>query len=400
MSLVFISYRHDDCPYAAHLIWDKLAARLGVPAVFIDDQRVAGGEYWDASINSHLDIAFVIIAVIGKRWLTQLTKRQKAGKRDYVREELERAIRSNKTILPVLVEGVGVPDEHTIPESIRAVFQSQAVTLSPSTSFSRDTQDLIDRVISLVGDEPKPSMVSLPAGTFTMGSNRKNAGWDEKPQFKVEISRPFRMSKTPITISHFNSLPGIESVSWPFADEEHYPAHNISWEAAVRFCNQLSEVRGLPPYYDFDGELPRIPNPSGEGYRLPTEAEWEYACRANTTTLRYFRNSPIREYAHIGDNSPQRVGHLRSNDFKLCDMNGNVWEWVWDAYDERWYQLICAIKNGPVRDPRNDDGFHRVVRGGSFRSSAKEIGSTIRRSMYYTAEEDDVGFRIVQSCLC
>ena len=134
----------------------------------------------------------------------------------------------------------------------------------------------------------------------------------------------------------------------------------------MKFCNNLSEKEGLKSFYEFDGQTVRVPDWKGPGYRLPTEAEWEYACRAKSTTPYSFGAAPtgLNEHGWYEGNSGGQthpVGQKSSNTFGLFDMHGNIWEWCWDEYDERYYQ------ESPVDDPRGPTGAAAcaVIRGGS-----------------------------------
>ena len=143
----------------------------------------------------------------------------------------------------------------------------------------------------------------------------------------------------------------------------------VSWFDAIKFCNALSLKENLPPYYEIDGETVRIR--SGTGYRLPTEAEWEYACRAGSKTKYSFgdNGAALGQFAWFDGNSQvdnqyttHPVGQKSPNKFGLFDMHGNVWEWCWDYYAEDTYKnktLSHVDPTGP------STGTSRVLRGGS-----------------------------------
>ncbi len=136
---------------------------------------------------------------------------------------------------------------------------------------------------------------------------------------------------------------------------------NVSWDDAIAFCNKLSELEGLKPYY----QLGVVSQPGGEGYRLPTEAEWEYACRAGSTTRYSFGDDAARLGGTLVDGNsggkPHSVGQKRPNAWGLYDMHGNVLEWCWDGYAPGYFQQT------PGADPVGpSQAADRVLRGGSW----------------------------------
>ncbi len=218
----------------------------------------------------------------------------------------------------------------------------------------------------------------IPAGAFMMGSP-VNDGVPldpERPQHRVRITRPFYLGVHEVTQAQYEAVMG-NNPSYFSANAggqaevagqltDRHPVESVAWPDAVAFCNKLSEKEGLKPFYELDGETARVPDWSGSGYRLPTEAEWEYGCRANSTTTYSFGNDPTEAgaYAWSADNSGGRthpVGEKRSNPFGLFDMHGNVWEWCWDEFGDRYFD------ESPVDDPRGPTGItppRRVIRGG------------------------------------
>jgi formylglycine-generating enzyme required for sulfatase activity len=221
----------------------------------------------------------------------------------------------------------------------------------------------------------------IPAGEFLMGSpdNDKGAEKHEKPQHRVRITRPFYLGAYEVTQAQYEAVmgnnPSYFSASGNGSDRvvagqstDRHPVENVSWLDAVKFCNKLGEMEGRPPFFEIDGENVRVPDWSRPGYRLPTEAEWEYACRANAPTVtRYsFGNdaASLGEFAWYKGNSGRKthpVGETRPNGFGLFDMHGNVWEWCWDGYGEGYY------KESREDDPRGSDGAaNRVLRGGAW----------------------------------
>ena len=206
--------------------------------------------------------------------------------------------------------------------------------------------------------------VSVPAGTFMMGaSDDDEEAYDhEKPRHEVTLSRGFLMGKTPVTQALWEAVMG-ENPSYFSACGTECPVEQVSWYDAVGFCNALSQAVGLAPAYRIgEGEKPSVAcDFAAPGYRLPSEAEWEYAARAGTR-LRYAGGDTVDEVGWYSGNSGKKthpVAQKAPNAWGLYDMSGNVWEWVWD-----WYG---AYASGVQQDPMGvSTGAYRVVRGGSW----------------------------------
>ncbi len=219
--------------------------------------------------------------------------------------------------------------------------------------------------------ELRPELMLLPGGSFRMGSpaDEPKRGDNEGPQHEVTVS-PFFLCRTEITQENWQAVMG-ENPSNCDSGCDKLPVHSISWLDAVDFMNRLTELENTA--YASDKQMSLCYEIWGEevswdrsctGYRLPTEAEWEYAARAGTVTAYSFGNdaSELGEYAwHAGnsDNRVHEVGTKRANPWGLYDMHGNVWEWVWDWYDRYGAQAATDL-TGP------GDGSTRILRGGSF----------------------------------
>ena len=204
-----------------------------------------------------------------------------------------------------------------------------------------------------------PALVQIPAGKFLMGDKDEV----DAPPHEVVISS-FLMDRHLVTQEQFQKLMGTNPSRWK---GDKNPVEQLRWSDAVKFCNQRSEQEGLQPCYD-----PKTLqcNFDATGYRLPTEAEWEYACRAGTTTAYFFGDSPARagDFAWFDKNSgghPRPVGQKQSNPWGLHDITGNVWEWCHDFYKVDYYQ------ESPRENPRGpNEGQNKVLRGGAWRFSA------------------------------
>ena len=221
-------------------------------------------------------------------------------------------------------------------------------------------------------------MVLIPAGEFTMGGDAGED--DERPARKVKVSA-FYMDVHEVTQEDYVALLGKNPSKFydarnPIASARN-PVERMSWTFATRYCNLRSLKEGLEPCYD---RATPACNFEASGYRLPTEAEWEYACRAGTTTRYSFGNEAGRlgDAAWFEGNSGKKthpVGEKRPNPWGLCDMHGNVREWCHDRYGEE------AYASSPDADPRGPaEGDERVLRGGGWRSSADACRSAARHS--------------------
>ncbi|MFI6503011.1 formylglycine-generating enzyme family protein [Nonomuraea typhae] len=151
---------------------------------------------------------------------------------------------------------------------------------------------------------------------------------------------------------------------------ERWPVTEVSWPEAVAFCDLLSLAEGLRPYYRTG---------AGDGYRLPTEAEWEHACRAGTTGERYGELDAIAWHRGNSGGASHEVGTRQPNAWGLHDMIGNVWEWCWDLYDPARY------------------GEYRVFRGGGWLDPPRGCRASARRRSHPSFHIDDLGFRVARS---
>jgi formylglycine-generating enzyme required for sulfatase activity len=250
------------------------------------------------------------------------------------------------------------------------------------------------------------TLTLIPAGEFFMGSPDEavEAEITEVPSHRVRITKPFYFGVTEVTQAEYESVMGNNpSYFSPKGEGRHrvagqsteqLPVECVSWSDAIQFCNKLSEKDGKKPFYSITGPVIRIEDWNGQGYRLPTEAEWEYACRAGTATptLFSFGDNPLdlAKYGWFRANSDERT-HPASkkppNGFGLHDMHGNVWEWCWDYFDDAFYQ------RSPTSDPVGPAGpSNRVIRGGSWDNRLRQCRSAHRQAG--EGRRHNVGFRI------
>lgn len=229
-------------------------------------------------------------------------------------------------------------------------------------------------------------MVRIPEGTFMMGLENGNTD-NTQPVHRVNVSE-FLMSATEITQRQFQRVMG-KNPSRVIGN--NFPVENASWFDAVRFCNRISELTGLDLCYNTDTWQCDF---SKNGCRLPTEAEWEYACRAGSNEKYCFGNdkSRLTEYAWYSANTSGTypVGVKKPNAWGLYDMHGNVYEWCSDFYDENYY------KNSPINNPTGpQSGSYRVLRGGSWFNHSDYLRSAHRGREHQGVGDSHIGFRVV-----
>ncbi len=214
-------------------------------------------------------------------------------------------------------------------------------------------------------------MVAIPAGKIELRDDRTQQQW-------AVALPPFWLAKFPVTQAlYFEVLQTSPSTF----QGSHRPVETVSWMDAVTFCNALSAQSGYAPCYKPDPASESIHfDATANGFRLPTEAEWEYACKAGTTGIRYGELDEIAWYKGNSEANTQDVGMKAPNGFGLYDMLGNVWEWCSDIYDATVY------------------GAYRIIRGGGWSDEPRGCMATNRRRSHPVAFRiDDLGFRIARN---
>lgn len=214
---------------------------------------------------------------------------------------------------------------------------------------------------------PGPEMLDVPAGEVPLSDRRTRRSW--------RVTLPaYRIAATPVTQDEYAEALGEHPATTRGAG---LPVEGVSWWDALRYCNALSLRTGRTPVYDLRGEDEVEREHAADGYRLPTEAEWEHACRAGTSGPRY---GALDDIAWYRGNSGERIHEVRTrapNAWGLFDTLGNVWEWCWDLSDPEVY------------------GSYRVLRGGGWFDEHWSCRASVRRRSHPSLRIDDVGFRVV-----
>ncbi|MGW8884772.1 formylglycine-generating enzyme family protein [Streptomyces sp. NPDC055749] len=214
-------------------------------------------------------------------------------------------------------------------------------------------------------------MVAVPPGRVTLSDRRTRRSWP------VELA-PYLLAAFPVTQGRYAEVTGLRPGT---AKGDRVPVEGVSWLDAVEFCNALSRQEGYAPAYAVEPGRPEAVewDPAADGYRLPTEAEWEHACRAGTDGARYGQLDAIAWHRANSAERIHEVGGKEPNSWGLYDMLGNVWEWCWDVYDAEVY------------------GSYRVLRGGGWFDEPWSCRASVRRRSHPTFRIDDVGFRVARS---
>lgn len=336
-----------------------------------------------------------------------------------------------------LVEGVQEAEREVVSDYVVQHVDGTEAWKRVSVPCGAWAKDSLGWSLSSVQMEPMTSypeqkMVWCPAGKFTLGSPDSDEGArdNEKPAHEVTLTKGFWMGQMPVTQGLWESVMGNNPSRFSGeSDSKQRPVETVSWYDAMAFCNALSKKEGLKPMYRLHGEK-GVPGTEGEdewtggysfdadsievdesadGYRLPTEAQWEYSCRAGTVKQTYAGDLREREYQEYedgwiessgvlddiawydenSDGETHAVGQKQANAWGLHDMLGNVTEWCWD-----WYGDYNA---SAVTDPVGDSsGSYRVSRGGSWYFRARNVRSASRGWISPGSRNSVLGFRLVR----
>ncbi|HNZ07944.1 MAG TPA: SUMF1/EgtB/PvdO family nonheme iron enzyme [Candidatus Cloacimonadota bacterium] len=268
---------------------------------------------------------------------------------------------------------------------------------------SKNLDDLKDFIKAI--DNTPPGMVYVEGGSFMMGSYDGES--DERPVHMITISS-FFIGKYEVTKKEWLDIEGASTSS---TNGKDFPIDLITWYDAVEYCNARSIKEGLNPCYSINKDLNDPNNLSSSdnvkwtvsinweanGYRLPTEAEWEYAARAGSRSNGYLYSGSddigsVAWYIGNSDGSSVKVGNLDASELGTYDMSGNVWEWCWDWYDKRCYSSSSCLDGKGA-----SSGSERSLRGGSWDNMDSDCRTTNRDSFDPGFSGANVGFRVVRS---
>jgi formylglycine-generating enzyme required for sulfatase activity len=356
---IFISYRRDDSGGYANLINYRLVQEFGEEQVFFDVDTIPPGDDFVEVLSEKVESCDVLLAIIGKSWLTiagAAGRPRIEDPEDFVAIEITAALRRDVLVIPVLVAGARMPELNELPESLKPLARRQAHQL-PDKGLIPALEKLFPTLRSAfkllagtkrVNPRDESNYIWIPPGLFTMGRSPEDRMGSE-PR-RVEIARGFWMGETPVTQRAYERIIGANPSSFKGSQR---PVESVTWQDAAEYCQSA-------------------------GSRLPTEAEWEYAARAQCTGARYGELNEIAWYRENSDGQTHDVKSKKPNGWGLYDVLGNVSEWV-DDWDH--------------------DGTHRVVRGGSWPNLAAIIRLSHRVGLDPSVRGSSVGFRCAADTL-
>ena len=255
-------------------------------------------------------------------------------------------------------------------------------------------------LFGIFGHEISFTLRLIPSGWYYRGGFPKDIDVKdiEKPNHKVQIIKPFWMMETQVTEELYLHINPTRHYK---ATEPKFPVRNICWYDAIRFCNKLSKKCKLPISYDFtkktvdaEGfETTKITWNRDSGFRLPTEAEWEWAARALSST-KFAGSTTLEDVGFYDQNSKLEVSMVQQklpNNWGIYDMSGNVDEWCWD-----WFENYVQCDDKGFINPKGPRiGTRKIVRGGSWNAEHLDCRVTARRRVYPASKLDYIGFRCI-----
>ena len=448
MSKIFISYRREDSADVTGRIGDRLRDHFGGENIFTDVDDIPLGVDFRAHLDEAVSQCDVLLAVIGRDWLTVKNSDDKLrldDPADFVRVEIESALQRDIPVIPLLVRGAKMPRQNQLPESIQGLAYRNAQPVRADPDFSHDVGRLIrsldkhklgqlqsswlrDKMKKLgVGvavvlsvalyllfsssstrdatsnpqsladtaaprtDFIPPDMVRIPEGSFMMGSDT-SVNDDERPVREVSVPA-FELARNELTWAEWllcEDDGACSEIERPLffdkidvSEQSSHPVVYVNLANVIEYLNWIN-------------------NKTGRGYRLPSEAEWEYAARAGSKTDYFWGDSIGENQANCAAcgsrwdaQSTAPVGSFDENPFGLNDMHGNVREWVADCWH---YSYEGAPGNGSAWLEDCTGGNDRqVVRGGSWGSELEILRATSRTWLFNVDIGNHVGFRLARS---
>ncbi len=402
---MFLSYRRADMGGNARefvgRLYDELAAKWGMENIFMDVDTIPTGVLFADYIAQQVARADVMLEIIGPQWAAELRKRH-GDEKDFVRLEIESATAQAIPVVPVLTDTASLPySTHLVPAphlqapaAILRMLERNAYQLRDGSGFEPSVARLIAHLeehhskhIEMVWCPPgtfhrrelKPPKAPKPLRPWWLFWKQDELGAADEsnlvyaPEHTISLTRGFWIGKYPVTQAQWEKVIAINPSDHKCPEN---PVQNVSWEDAMVFCKTLSARDGVE-------------------YRLPTEAEWEYACGAGSTTAWCFGNDEarLRDYAWYDENSdnrPHPVGQKLPNSWGIHDMHGNIWEWCQDWYGE--------YPDGPATDPGGAAlGDGRVLRGGCWSFSVLSTYTAARYDHPPSNRCDYIGFRLARN---
>ena len=436
MAEIFISYRRQDTKAIAGRIFDRLEARFGRDAVFMDIDSIPPGVDFHEWLNENVARAAVVLVLIGHGWIDARDERghrRLENPNDFVRIEIEAALGRKIPVVPLLIDGAPFPRVDELPASLQPLTRRNAAFLDAGRDFNVHIARLIAGVEAFLNKgksegrieiaapfvtNPKgrlflpgagktewfkdvengPEMVVVPSGRFMMGSPKdepQRESWKagtESPQHEVTIPKPFAIGRCAVTRGQFAAFVAAKghemeggayvwtgkewtmdpSKSWRdpgFAQDDSHPVVCVNWNDAQAYIEWLSQA-------------------SGASYRLPSEAEWEYVCRAGSVTPFWWGTSITPDQANYdGSAEPYKGGgkkgeyrkrtvsarSFEANPWGLYQVHGNVLEWCEDLWHDSYADKPESLKMTGGAWTAGDSG-PRVLRGGSWGDFPRSSG--------------------------
>jgi formylglycine-generating enzyme required for sulfatase activity len=439
MKKVFISYRREDSKYQAHRIYDALIKVLPRDHVFMDINSLKLGDDFFETLGGWVAGCDILLALIGAGWLDAADaqgNRRLENENDFVRFEIREALKQGIPVVPVILDGARIPDKDELSGDLRKLVHRNAEFIEFRT-FDTDVNRLIDRLrltttpklpskpapgpsgMRIFRDFPEaPEMAAVPKGSFIMGSPPDEPGRskDEGPRHEVIIPRAFAIGRYTVTRGEFSA----------FVAATGYNAKGAAYVWTGKEWALGSKNSWLNPGFDQDGSHPvvcvnshdahafiawlnsKVP---GQPYRLPSEAEWEYACRGGTTSRFWWGSSITTDQANYNGNfvydgggakgeyrqKTVTVHSFEPNPWGLYQMLGNVWERCEDRWNENCYKEKPLALNERGGALMTGDSEHCTVRGGSWESDPGRLRAAFRTRGSLVNRYSDRGFRVVRT---
>lgn len=452
MTRIFISYRRQDTLAIAGRIFDRLEAKFGSNGVFMDIDSIPPGVDFHGWLDDEVSQASVVLALIGAGWLNAQDEaglRRLDSPNDFVRIEIETALRRSIPLVPVLIGGASMPRADELPESLRPVLRRHAAEVDMGRDFHRHMDRLIvwlERHADGHVDRPRSGtqsarndalfraegrieihaavihnsrgrwflpgagktewfqdlaegaeMVAVPEGSYIMGAPDKEQQRvdDEGPQHKVTFANPFAVGRYPVTVGQFANFvratgynAGNDWRNPGFMQNDNHPVVCMNWDDAQAYVKWWRER-------------------TGKDYRLLSEAEWEYACRAGTvstfwwgTTITPAQANYDGNFVYEGGGSKGEcrkqtvpVNSFEPNPWGLYQVHGNVREWCEDVWHENY---VGAPSDGSAWIEEGDKTV-RILRGGSWVSFPQCLRSARRTRTGTDRRIYGNGFRLART---